>query len=347
MALVNSRLRFAAVAAAVLTLGLTACNSGKDDAGSSSGGQSGSGPLKIYYMQKQADQDYFIGEAEGAKKKAQELGVELVMVNLGNDTSKTLDSVSTAVAQKAKGIIIVVPDPSVGPAVVSAAKAANIALLTSDDQICVNKPSPADCAKSDLIPRVGFSGTQMGEEVGKKAGELYKASGWKPEETKIIAAWKQDVTVCGDRVKAALPAFKTASGADIPVIEVGTDNTPPDAQNKVAATVTANKAVKNWIVWGCNDENVTGGATALENANYRPENIIGVGINGDLACKAWSAGKTGGVKASLWLNGGEVGASSVQAMVDKIKNNKEFPAETFAKTTMVTPDSYKSAGLKC
>jgi L-arabinose transport system substrate-binding protein len=187
----------------------------------------------------------------------------------------------------------------------------------------------------------------MGEEVGKKAAELYKAAGWSPADTRIIAAWKQDVTVCTDRVKAALPAFKAAGGPDIQVIEVGTDNTPPDAQNKVAATVTANKSVKHWILWGCNDENVTGGSTALENAGYTPDNIVGVGINGDLACKAWSAGKTTGVKASLWLNGGEVGSLSVQSMYDKIKSGTEFKPEAFAKTTMVTPDTYKAAGLKC
>jgi L-arabinose transport system substrate-binding protein len=87
--------------------------------------------------------------------------------------------------------------------------------------------------------------------------------------------------------------------------------------------------------------------TALENAGYKPDNLIGVGINGDLACKAWSAGKATGTKATLWLNGGEVGALAVQSMYDKIKNGKEFAPEAFAKTTMVTPETYKSAGLAC
>lgn len=345
MALLRNRPLAAFAAVAVLALGLAACSSGKDTPAPA--GSKQSGPIKIYYMQKQADQDYFIGEANGAKKKAQELGVELIMVNLGNDTSKTLDSINTAVSQKASGVIIVVPDPSVGPAVVQATKAANIPLLTTDDQICVNKPSPTDCSATDIVPRIGFSGTQMGEEVGKKAAELYKTAGWKPEETRIIAAWKQDVTVCGDRVKAALPAFKAAGGPDIKVIEVGTDNTPTDAQNKVAATVTANKGVKNWIVWGCNDENVTGGITALENAGYTIDNLIGVGINGDLACKAWSAGKKTGTKASLWLNGGEVGSLAVQSIYDNIKNGTAFKQEAFAKTTMVSADTYKAAGLEC
>jgi L-arabinose transport system substrate-binding protein len=344
MALLNRRPAAAALAAAVVALSLAACSSGKEETPS---GSNDSGKIKIYYMQKQATQPYFLGEAEGAKKKAAELGVDLVMVDLGNDTSKTLSSIETAISQKAKGIIIVVPDPSVGPAVVTAAKNAKIELLTSDDQICVDKPKPAECPPDKIVPRIGFSGKQMGTEVGKKAAELYKAANWKPEETKIIAAWKQDVTVCTDRVDAALPAFKAAGGPDLEVIKVGTDNTPPDAQNKVAATVTANKNVKNWIIWGCNDENVVGGVTALENAGYAPDNIIGVGINGDYACKAWGAGKKTGTKASLWLAGNEVGALAVQSMYDKIKNGKEFEREAYAKTTMVTPDTYKSAGLAC
>jgi L-arabinose transport system substrate-binding protein len=337
-------LRKAAVVSAALALSLTGCSSGKETPAPGDN----SGPIKIYYMQKQGTQDYFLGEAKGAKAKAQELGVELVMVDLGNDTSKTLDAINTAAAQKAKGIIIVVPDPSVGPAVVQAAKDKGIQLLTTDDQICVDKPKPSDCSADKIVPRIGFSGTQMGTEVGKKAAELYKAAGWNPAETAIIAAWKQDVTVCTDRVKAALPSFKSAGGPDLKVIEVGTDNTPADAQTKVAATVTANKATyKNWIIWGCNDENVTGGVTAMENAGYKVENIIGVGINGDLACKAWSAGKVTGTKASLWLAGHEVGSLAVQSMYDKLKNNKEFDREAYAKTIMVTPETFKAAGLAC
>src|SRR5690348_14795142 len=111
---------------------VAACSSGKD---TPAAGGNDTGKIKIYYMQKQGTQDYFIGEAAGARKKAQELGIDLVMVDLGNDTSKALDAINTAAAQKAKGIIIVVPDPSVGPAVVQAAKDKGIALLTTDDQI--------------------------------------------------------------------------------------------------------------------------------------------------------------------------------------------------------------------
>ncbi|MDX6740195.1 substrate-binding domain-containing protein [Actinocorallia sp. A-T 12471] len=331
---------------AAAALSLAACSSGQDD-GTGSTPKAADGKISIVYLQKQGDQSYFIGEAEGAKAKAAELGIDLKVVNLGSDANKAVSETQAAIGQKASGVIVVVPDPAVGPQLVELTKSAGVELLTSDDQICVDNPDPAQCAKENLVPRIGFSGAQMGEEVGKKVSELYKAAGWKPEETRIIAAWKQDVTVCTDRVTAAESSFKAESGADIEIIKVGTDNTPPDAQNKVGATVTANKSVKNWIVWGCNDENVTGGVLALENAGFKPDNIIGVGINGDLACKVWQGGKPTGVKASLFLNGAEVGALSVQSMYDKIKNGKEFPAEGFAKTTMVDASTYEQAGLKC
>src|SRR5437667_4456741 len=162
-----------AVTGAALALMLSACSSGKEN-NSGGGTQPVSGKVSIAYLQKQGDQEYFIGEAAGAKAKAKELGADITLVNLGNDANKTISEVQTAIAQKANGIIIVVPDPAVGPQVVQAAKSANVVLLASDDQICVDGTDPSKCAKDKLVPRIGFSGTQMGTEVGKRAAEEYK-----------------------------------------------------------------------------------------------------------------------------------------------------------------------------
>ncbi|WP_436494995.1 substrate-binding domain-containing protein [Actinokineospora sp. HUAS TT18] len=329
-----------------LTLAAAACSSGKES-GSQPAGQAKDGKITIVYAQKQGDQEYFIGEAEGAKAKAAELGIDLKVVNLGNDANKAVTEVQNAINQKASGVIVVVPDPSVGPQLVQLTKSANVALLTSDDQVCTNGPDPTACAKENLVPRIGFSGEQMGAEVGKRAGEDFKKAGWKPEETAIIEAWKQDVTVCTDRVKANQKAFKETAGVDVKVIEVGTDNTPSDAQNKISATVSGNRSVKNWIVMGCNDENVSGGVTAIQNAGYSADNVLGVGLGAYLACKEWRGGKPTGFKAALFINGKDVGALSVQTIYDFIKNGKAMPAEAFAPTTMVDATTWQQAGVKC
>ncbi|GAA4837528.1 substrate-binding domain-containing protein [Kitasatospora terrestris] len=339
--------RSVVAAGLLLALGATAaCSTGQQSTGGTDQAAPVTGRISITYLQKQGDQEYFVGEAAGAKAKAAELGVELKVVNLGNDANKTVSEVQSAIAQKSNGLIVVVPDPAVGPQVVQAAKDARVALLTSDDQICANGPDPSACGKENLVPRIGFSGEQMGGEVGKRAAEEFRKAGWNPAETRTISAWKQDVTVCGDRVKAAKGAFGAAVQG-VPNIDVATDNTPTGAQDRIAATVTANPGVKHWVVWGCNDENVQGGVTALANAGFKAEDVVGVGLGAYLACKDWNGGKPSGMKAALFINGKDVGALAVQTMVDRLKNGKDFPAEAFAPTRMVDAATWKDAGVSC
>ncbi|OKJ10199.1 substrate-binding domain-containing protein [Kitasatospora sp. CB01950] len=337
-----------AAAGLLLALGLTtaACSTGRESTSGAPSVAPVGGKISITYLQKQGDQEYFVGEAAGARAKAAELGIDLKVVNLGNDANKTISEVQSAIAQKTNGVIVVVPDPAVGPQVVQIARDAKIALLTSDDQVCATGPDPAKCAKSDLVPRIGFSGAQMGGEVGKRAAEEFKKAGWNAADTRTVSAWKQDVTVCGDRVRAAKEAFDSAVSG-VRNIDVATDNTPTGAQDKVAATVTANAGVRHWVVWGCNDENVQGGVTALQNAGVSPDDIDGVGLGAYLACKDWSGGKPSGMKAALFINGRDVGALAVQTMYDRLRNNKEIPAEAFAPTTMVDAATWKSAGVTC
>jgi L-arabinose transport system substrate-binding protein len=329
-------------------LSLTACSSGKEDTSTSSN-KKVSGKISIAYLQKQGDQQYFIDEAQGAKDKAKQLGnVDVKVVNLGNDTNKAVSETQAAVAQKANGVIIVPPDPAVGPQIVQTAAGGKVTLLSSDDQICKNGPDPAKCPKDQLVQRVGFSGSQMGTQVGQRAGEEFKKAGWKAADTAIISAWKQDVTVCTDRVKAAQPAFETAAGTKVKVINVGTDNTPTDAQSKVGAVISGHRSVKHWVVWGCNDENVQGAVTALQNGGVNASNIIGVGLGAYLACKDWGAGAaSSGMKAALFIDGRAIGTTAAQLMYDHLKNGKPFPQELDAPTKMVDPSNWKASGLKC
>ncbi len=330
-----------------VALSLSACSSGKETSSAGSG-KKVTGKISIAYLQKQGDQQYFIDEAQGAKDKAKQLGnVDVKVVNLGNDANKAVSETQAAIAQKASGIIIVPPDPSVGSSIVSAATGGKIPLLSSDDQICKTGPDPSKCAKEDLVPRVGFSGSQMGAQVGQRAGEEFKKSGWKPEDTAIISAWKQDVTVCTDRVTAASAAFEKAAGTKVKTYNVGTDNTPPDAQSKTAATVSGHRSVKHWVAWGCNDENVSGSVTAIQNAGYAAADVDGVGLGAYLACKDWGSGKATGMRAALFINGYDVGGLAVQTLVDNLRDAKAMPQEAFAPTKMVDATNWKQSGVKC
>ncbi|RLP76868.1 sugar ABC transporter substrate-binding protein [Mycetocola tolaasinivorans] len=331
-----------ALAGAGLLLGLTACSSGMDaPTEGAAGGGTKDGPITIAYLQKQGDQQYFVDEAEGAKAAAKELGnVSIKVVNLGVDANKAISEMDSVIAQKVDGIIIVVPDQQIGPQVLDAAKTAGIPIMASDDVI--------KDASGKEAPFAGFDGTAMGTKVGEEAARLYAASGWTADNTRILSAGKLDLSVCTQRMDGAEAAFAKAVGADGPqVIKIGTDNSATDAQNKAGATITANAGVKNWVVWGCNDESSTGVVTALQNSGVAPADINGVGLGAYLACKDWSAGQTTGNKSALYISGVEVGKAAVKSMVDLLRNGTALPPASIANTEIVDASNWQEKGVAC
>jgi len=334
--------RTAAGGAAVLALAaLTACSSGMETAEPAAGGGGTSdGPLTIALIQKQGDQQYFIDEANGAKEAATEDGdVTINVVDVSTDSNKAISEVEAAIAQGVDGIIIVVPDTQIGPQVIQLAADAGIPLMAADD--------PIVDAKGDAAPFTGFDGTSMGEKVGADAARLYQEAGWTAADTRILSAYKQDQPNCVERVDGAIDAFSKAVSDGPEVIEVGTDNSATDAQDKAGAVITANSGVKHWVVWGCNDENETGVVTALQNAGVAPADIVGVGLGAYLTCKDWNAGQETGNKSALFISGVEVGKAAVTSMVDLLRNGTELPPKTVANTEIVDASNWEEKGVVC
>ncbi|UKA63147.1 substrate-binding domain-containing protein [Arthrobacter sp. FW306-04-A] len=329
--------------ALTLALALSACTSGQAETPTGSpSGATKSGPITITFLQKQGDQQYFVDEANGAKAAAKELGnVTVKVVDLGTDAAKAISQVDLAVSQKTDGIVIVVPDQKIGPQVISAAKDAGIPLMAADDTI--------SDASGAAAPFAGFDGTAMGNLVGKEAAALYLKSGWTAADTRVISAYKQDLATCKDRTTGAADAFtKALGGKEGPkVIDIGTDNSATDAQNKAGAVITGNSNVKHWVVWGCNDESETGVVTALQNSGVVAENINGVGLGAYLTCKDWNAGQTTGNKSSLFISGIEVGKAALTSIVALIRNGTPLPAKSIAKTAIVNSTNWKEAGVIC
>ena len=334
------KLALVASIAAVGLLALSACSSGQEVA---AGEQSGpkDGPLTIAFLQKQGDQQYFIDEADGAKLAAEELGdVTIKVVDLGTDSNKAITELDSVIAQGVDGIVIVVPDQQIGPQVIDAAKAAGIPIMAADDVI--KDASGAEAAFT------GFDGTAMGTLVGEEAARLYTEAGWTAADTKVLSGSKQDLSVCEDRVDAASAAFADNITGDAPeVIEIGTDNSATDAQDQAGAVITANAGVKNWVVWGCNDENETGIVTALQNSGVAPANIAGVGLGAYLTCKDWAAGQESGNKSALFISGVEVGKAAITSMVALLRDGTALPPKTIANTEIVGPDNWEAAGVVC
>lgn len=326
----------AAISLPIMLAGTLAACGGSDSAGSASGGGD---KIKLVYIQKQGDQQYFVDEANGAKEAAKAAGAEVTVVNVGDDANKAINEVDSAISLGVDGIIIVVPDAKVGPAVMKAAADAKIPLLASDDAIADGGGKAA--------PFVGFDGTSMGEKVGEKAAELFKAAGWSADDTKIIRVSKEDLPTCEQRNEGALAKFKEITGASPDVIKIGSDASNIDSQDKTTAALASAGKPKHWVVWGCNDESETGAVTALQNADVSPDDIIGVGLGAYLTCKDWKAGTESGNKAALYISGVEVGKAAVNAVVKSIKDKTPLPPTSIADTKIVDPDTYEAAGVAC
>jgi L-arabinose transport system substrate-binding protein len=328
--------------AVLLSTGLlAACSSGATTSPAGGAPQATkSGPLTIAYLQKQGDQQYFIDEANGAKQQAASMGnVTVNVVNLGTDSNQAISALNTEVGQQVDGIAIVVPDQKIGPQVLGQSASANIPMVASDD--------PISDGSGKAAPFVGFDSVQMGTSVGQQVGKLYQQAGWNASDTKVLAVYEQGLSGCQQREQGEETGFQSAAGTQLPIIKVGTDNSVVDAQNKTGAVITANPQVKNWIVWGCNDESETGAVTALQNGGLSPNNIIGVGLGGYLTCKDWKASKASGNKAALFIDGRKVGAAAMKAMVDHLRTGAPLPANTVVPTTIVDQSNWQQAGLVC
>jgi L-arabinose transport system substrate-binding protein len=331
------------VSCAVTIAVVSACGSSGSSGGSSASGTASDGgqkAVKIAYIQKQGDQQYFVDEANGAKAEARKLGganVQVVNVNL--DSNAAINAMNAAIAQGVNGIAIVAPDQKIGPQVIDLAKQAKIPLIASDD--------PLKSGAGQDAPFVGFDSLQMGQKVGAEAGKLYKAAGWAPADTALLSVYKQDLSDCQLRDQGEEQAFQQAGGTGVKVIKLGTDNSNPDAQNRTGAIVTAHPNVKHWVVVGCNDESETGAVTALANAGFKANDVIGVGLGAYLTCKDWKAGKPTGNKAALYISGQGVGTDAARVLIQAARDKKPLPAKTVAPTTIVDASTWQKAGVQC
>ena len=150
-----------------------------------------------------------------------------------------------------------------------------------------------------------------------------------------------------DEADGAKSSFGDAVSDAPEVITVGTDNSATDAQDKAGAIITANAGVKHWVVWGCNDENVTGVVTALQNSGVAPADINGVGLGAYLTCKDWKAGQDTGNKSALFISGVEVGKAAVNSMIDFLVNDVALPPKTIANTEIVDATNWEEKGVVC
>jgi L-arabinose transport system substrate-binding protein len=287
----------------------------------------------IFYVVKYGDDPWFINEVAGAKAEADRLGVKFTSQNVKQDANLAITGVDNAIAAGAKGIVIVVPEQQIGPAVLAKAKDAGIPMIAVDDVI-------KDGAGNEA-PFVGFSGTAIGKQVGEVISDMHDKLGWGKAgpETMVMAAEAQTVSVCMDRTNNSIDVFKTKLGmTEDQIVHLAVPDSQANAMTSAAQVIVKYPNVKKWLIVACNDDGVLGVVRALEQGGYTAGDMIGIGINGDQACAEFKKAEPTGFRGSIYVNSKVHGATAVRELNDFITKGTPIPARTIIDGKLITRD---------
>jgi len=312
-------------------------------AGCSSGSPTGnraSRPKVTFLLRAQGGTTYFQQVGQGARAAAAQLGVDLT-VQFTDSSDQQLSAVDTAIAAGAKGLIVTVQDPSIGPTIASRARTGHVALLAS--------PDPFNDSSGAPVPVVTLDARKVGRDVGTEMASLYRDSGWPPGDTVRVASIDlPKVSTCNERTDGARDGFLAAvSGfGEANVLHFDYDGTLNSALDTMSAALNNNRGVDRWLVWSCNDEGVVGATRALANAGIGADRVIGVGLGANMACDQWRLGRATAYRAAIALDPRENGRKAVEVMHRHLTSGEPLPAVTIFTGTLVVPTA-KLQDLPC
>jgi L-arabinose transport system substrate-binding protein len=288
----------------------------------------------IVAIYKSGTQQYFIDQAKGFVDAAKAAGYAARTINVELDANKGVSAMNDAISSGAKGVAMTAPDQAIGPAVAKLAADAKIPFVATDDSL--------KDASGAAIPFVGFDGADMGNKVGEAAGKLVADAKWASGSYGVLPVEVQTLSVCMDRTNAERAQILKAGADPKKIFPVAYDGTTNSSLNAAGPVITAHPDINKWVVFGCNDEGALGTLNALKNSGIQPKDMIVVGLGAYEACHPWAAGQESGFKAAFYVSGVDVGAAAADALIASIEKGTPLPPKTIAKTTIVTPATYKS-----
>jgi len=291
--------------------------------------------LTIYGIYKAGDQTWFIDEGNAAKAKTEELGGQFIYVDAKMNPEECLKAVDNAIANKADGIVICVPDQTMSQAVVDKCKAANIPVVSVDDALEVDGKK--------IAPWVGIDGYSIGQANGEWMANYMKTNNLVDDkEVGVMMLTMDTVSSCvprtkgeSDKFKEILPNFDAKR-----IYKADNDGTTDKGNSAATAVITAHPEIKKWMVMSANEESAMGAVRALETAGLDKNSCV-IGLGAYLAKDEWNQGKNTCMRASCYFSADSIGGTSIQLLFDNIKNGKEMPMSTAVPATICTPENYK------
>lgn len=274
--------------------------------------------VKLGFLVKQAEEPWFQTEWAFAEKEAKKLGAEILKIAVP-DGEKTLNAIDSLAANGAKGFVICTPDPKLGSAIMAKSKALNLKVIAVDDQFLTAKGQPM----TD-VPLIMMAASKIGERQGKELWKEMNTRKWKIAETGVLVITTDELDTARRRTGGAIAALKAAGFPEKQIYKSPTkSNDIPGALDAANSQLVQRSGVKNWLLVGMNDNTVLGAVRATEGQGFKPENVIGIGINGVDSVTELSKSKATGFFGSLLPSPDVHGARSTEMLYNWVVKGVE------------------------
>lgn len=280
---------------------------------------SSSETIKLGYLVKQPEEPWFQTEWAFADKAAKDLGnVEIIKIAVP-DGEKTLNAIDNLAASGAQGFVICTPDPRLGPAIMAKARSYNLKVIAVDDQFLNAAGEPML-----KVPLIMMAATEIGERQGQELYKEMQNRGWNVNETAVLAITADELDTARRRTEGSISALIQSGFPEKQIYKSPTkSNDIPGTLDAANSMLVQHPEVKNWLIVGMNDNTVLGGIRATEGQGFKPENVVGIGINGVDAVNELSKPNPTGFLGSLLPSPDVHGYRSTEMLYNWVKNGVE------------------------
>jgi ABC-type sugar transport system substrate-binding protein len=302
-----------------------------------SGCRQSDGKVRIGFIVKQPEEQWFQNEWKFAGQAAHDRGFNLIRIGAA-DGDRVLTAIDNLAAKDAKGFVICTPDPRLGAAIVERAKVNDLKVMSVDDRLIGPRGQPIAS-----VPHVGISARAIGRMAGDEALGEARRRGWPIAETGVLRIAYDSLETARERTFGAREALIAAGLPAANIVDAPQRTTDTEGGFTAASPVLIRKPeLRHWIIVGLNDETVLGGVRAAEGLNLGADSVIGVGIGGSGTADAeFRKAKPTGFYGSVLLSPRRHGYDTASAMFDWVTKGVKPPAITLTTGIMMTRTNFR------
>lgn len=294
------------------------------------------GKIKIGFLVKQPEEQWFQLEWEFARQCAQKHGFELITIGI-RDGQETLKAIDSLAVNGAKGFVICTPDVRLGPVIEKKARQHDLKFLSVDDQFV-----DAEGKFMPDIHHLGISASKIGRTAGKALYDEMKKRNWDINETGVcIITWDQ-LDTSRERTEGEYAALVECGFPKERIFKAPQKTTDVtgafDAGNIL---LTQQPEIKRWLVTGMNDSAAMGAIRAMEGRGFTHETAIGIGIGGTDCIGEFEKQKPSAIYASILLDVRQHGFLTTEMVYRWIAEGKEPAKDTRTAGILIHRGNFK------